>query len=579
MDTLRIAMAQINPTVGDLPGNAKKILDFISKAKELDIDIIAFPELSVTGYPPEDLLLKPQFVKDNIAYLKKIARKTKGITAIVGFVDSIEDIYNAAAVIHNNEIAGVYHKMFLPNYGVFDEERYFQAGTEPLNIVLNKITIGIGICEDIWYPEGPARIQAAAGAEVIVNINASPYHMGKARFRQEMLATRASDNGVIIAYNNMVGGQDELVFDGQGMIIDEKGNVIATGKAFEEDLIIAEIDAEGIFSSRLHDPRRRKEKTALEAEIKRVRKIVLHAKPKNRKRFKPLVPKVGSPFSQTEEIYNALVLGTRDYVKKNGFNHVVVGLSGGIDSSLVAAVAVDTLGKKNVTAVFMPSRYSSKASLEDAKMLAKNLGIEFIVIPIQETFEKYLNILSKPFKNKKPDAAEENIQARIRGNILMALSNKFGWLVLTTGNKSEMSVGYATLYGDMAGGFAVIKDVPKTLVYQLAEYRNSIAKKVLIPKRVLKKAPTAELKPNQTDQDTLPPYEILDPILKAYVEDDKSFEEIIAMGFDERVVKKVIKMVDASEYKRRQSPPGIKITPRALGKDRRMPITNKYESY
>lgn len=595
MDTLRIAMAQINPTVGDLSGNAKKILDFISKAKELDIDLIAFPELSVTGYPPEDLLLKPQFVKDNVAFLKKIAAKTKGITAIVGFVDSAEDIYNAAAVIHNNEIAGIYHKMFLPNYGVFDEERYFQAGAAPLNIVLNKITIGIGICEDIWYPEGPARIQAIAGAEVIVNINASPYHMGKARFRQEMLAARASDNGVIIAYNNMVGGQDELVFDGQGMIIDEKGNVIANGKAFEEDLIIAELDVKSIFSSRLHDPRRKKEKIALEAEMKRVRKIVLHAKTKSRNRFKPLVPKVGSPFSQIEEVYNALVLGTRDYVKKNGFNHAVIGLSGGIDSAVVASIAVDALGKNNVTGVFMPSRYSSKASLEDAGSLAKNLGIEFITIPIQETFEKYLNILSKPFKNKKPDAAEENIQARIRGNILMALSNKFGWLVLTTGNKSEMSVGYATLYGDMAGGFAVIKDVPKTLVYKLAEYRNKLKTQkpapvgskqgakvksmVVIPERVLEKAPTAELRPNQTDQDTLPPYEILDPILKAYVEDDKSFEEIIAMGFDERVVKKIIKMVDASEYKRRQSPPGIKITPRAFGKDRRMPITNRYESY
>ncbi|MBI5892654.1 MAG: NAD+ synthase [Deltaproteobacteria bacterium] len=604
MDTLRIAMAQINPTVGDLSGNTKKILDFISKAKELDIDLIAFPELAVTGYPPEDLLLKPQFVKDNAAFLKKIAAKTKGITAIVGFVDSpediYEDIYNAAAVIHDGEIAGVYHKMFLPNYGVFDEERYFQAGAAPLNIVLNGITIGIGICEDIWYPEGPARIQAIAGAEVVVNINASPYHMGKARFRQEMLAARASDNGVIIAYNNMVGGQDELVFDGQGMIIDEKGNVIANGKAFEEDLIIAELDVEGIFSSRLHDPRRRKEKIALEAEMKRVQKIVLHAKPKNRNRFKPLVPKVGNPFSQIEEVYNALVLGTHDYVKKNGFNHAVIGLSGGIDSAVVASIAVDALGKKNVTGIFMPSRYSSKASLEDAGSLAKNLGIEFIIIPIQETFKKYLSILSKPFKNKKPDTAEENIQARIRGNILMALSNKFGWLVLTTGNKSEMSVGYATLYGDMAGGFAVIKDVPKTLVYKLADYRNGKregARRVpigapirrmgrdgwgqgaLIPERVLEKAPTAELRPNQTDQDTLPPYEILDPILKAYVEDDKSFEEIIAMGFDEKIVKKVIKMVDASEYKRRQSPPGIKITPRALGKDRRMPITNRYESY
>lgn len=591
MDTLRIAMAQINPTVGDLLGNTKKILEFINRAVELDIDIIAFPELSVTGYPPEDLLLKPQFVKDNIAHLKKIAKKTKGITAIVGFVDSIEDIYNAAAVIHNGEVADVYHKMFLPNYGVFDEERYFQAGVTPLNIVLNGITIGIGICEDIWYPEGPARIQAIAGAEVIVNINASPYHMGKVKFREEMLAARASDNGVIIAYNNMAGGQDELVFDGQGMILDEKGNVIARGKAFEEDLILAELDVKPIFNARLHDPIRRKEKIALETEMKKIKKIVLHMKAKNRKRLKKLIPKNIKPLEETEEVYKALVLGTHDYVKKNGFNHAVIGLSGGIDSSIVASIALDALGKKNVSGIFMPSVYSSKASLEDAQALAKNLGIEFMIIPIQEAFERYLNILSKPFKNKRPDVAEENIQARIRGNILMALSNKFGWLVLTTGNKSEMSVGYATLYGDMAGGFAVIKDVPKTLVYKLADYRNKLKTQpliksgarlktnVLIPERVLKKAPTAELKPNQTDQDTLPPYEVLDPILKSYVEEDKSFEEIIAMGFNENVVKKVIKMVDASEYKRRQSPPGIKITPRALGKDRRMPITNRYESY
>ena len=455
----------------------------------------------------------------------------------------------------------------------------------PLNIVLKDVKLGIGICEDIWYPEGPARVQAIAGAEIIVNINASPYHMGKARFREEMVGTRASDNGVVIAYVNMIGGQDELVFDGQSMIIDDKMNVVARGRAFEEDLIVADVDVDGILGARLHDPRRRKEKLSLEKDGIKIRETVLHDA-QTVKRKRPIVRRDTATPEPLEEVYNALVLGTRDYVKKNGFNHVVIGLSGGIDSSLVAAVAVDAIGKQNVTGVFMPSRYSSRASGEDAAVLAKNLGIELFTVPIRDVFEEYLKMLSKTFKNKRPDVTEENIQARIRGNILMATSNKFGWLVLTTGNKSEMSVGYATLYGDMAGGFAVIKDVPKTLVYKLAKYRNGVRssefgvriKNSIIPERVLTKAPTAELKPNQTDQDTLPPYDILDVILKAYVEDDKSFEEILDMGFKKETVRKDIRMADKSEYKRRQSPPGIKITPRALGRDRRMPITNRYES-
>ncbi len=571
-------MAQINPTVGDLSGNTKKILEFIDETRVNNADIVVFPELAVTGYPPEDLLLKPQFVADNIKYLKSIACKTKGITAIVGFVDKKDDLYNAAAVIHKGEVAAVYHKMFLPNYGVFDEDRYFQAGAAPLNIVLRDVTIGIGICEDIWYQEGPARTQAVAGAEIIININASPYHMGKAKFREEMIGMRASDNDVIVAYLNMVGGQDELVFDGQSMIIDEKMNVIARGKPFEEDLILADLDVEGIFRGRLHDPRRRKERLALDEKGKKVKEVILHDSHAPKKK-KPLKICKASVLKPLKEVYSALVLGTRDYVGKNGFKHVVVGLSGGVDSSLVAVIASDALGKKNVTGVFMPSQYSSKESREDAGLLAKNIGIELITIPIQDVFGEYLKLTWPVFKERKADVTEENIQARIRGNILMAISNKFGWLALTTGNKSEMSVGYATLYGDMAGGFAVIKDVPKMLVYDLAKYRNSIARKPVIPERVLIKAPTAELRPNQTDQDTLPPYEILDSILKAYVEDDKGFDEIKEMGFDEATIKKVIKMVDASEYKRRQSPPGIKITPRALGKDRRMPITNRYESY
>ena len=592
MRSIRLAMAQINPTVGDLSGNTKKILKFIDMAKYAGADIVVFPELAVTGYPPEDLLLKPQFVEDNIRHLKSIARKTRSITAVIGFVDSKEDIYNAAAVIHKGEVAAVYHKMFLPNYGVFDEDRYFQAGTMPLNIVLKDIKLGIGICEDIWYPEGPARVQAIAGAEIVININASPYHMGKARFREEMVGTRASDNGVVIAYVNMVGGQDELVFDGQSMIIDEKMNVVARGRAFEEDLIVADVDVDGIFGARLHDPRRRKERLSLEKEGAKVTEVVLHGGHALKKKAVPK-RKVYPP-EPLEEVYNALVLGTRDYVKKNGFRHVVIGLSGGIDSSLVAAVAVDAIGKQNVTGVFMPSRYSSRASGEDAAVLAKNLRVEFLTVPIQDIFEGYLKTLAKVFMKRRSDVTEENIQARIRGNLLMAISNKFGWLVLTTGNKSEMSVGYATLYGDMAGGFAVIKDVPKTLVYKLAVYRNGKEQGArgkpapagskqggqgfIIPERVLTKAPTAELRPNQTDQDILPPYDMLDDILKAYVEYDKSFAEIMEMGFGKETVRKVIRMVDKSEYKRRQSPPGVKITPRALGKDRRMPITNRYES-
>jgi len=542
--------------------------------------------LAVTGYPPEDLLLKPQFVEDNIRHLKSIACKTRSITAVIGFVDSKEDIYNAAAVIHRGEVAAVYHKMFLPNYGVFDEDRYFQAGTMPLNIVLKDIKLGIGICEDIWYPEGPARVQAIAGAEIIVNINASPYHMGKARFREEMVGTRASDNGVVIAYVNMIGGQDELVFDGQSMIIDEKMNVIARGRAFEEDLIVADVDVDGIIGARLHDPRRRKEKLSLERNGIKVKEIILHDTKTTKRKKNPPKRNIAAP-ETLEEVYTALTLGTRDYVTKNGFRHVVIGLSGGIDSSIVASIAVDAIGKNNVTGVFMPSQYSSKASKEDAETLAKNLGIEFLTVPIQDIFEGYLKTLTKVFMKRKSDVTEENIQARIRGNILMAISNKFGWLVLTTGNKSEMSVGYATLYGDMAGGFAVIKDVPKTLVYKLAEYRNGVrgsefgvrSKNFIIPERVLTKAPTAELRPNQTDQDILPPYDMLDDILKAYVEYDKSFAEIMEMGFGKETVRKVIRMVDKSEYKRRQSPPGVKITPRALGKDRRVPITNRYESY
>ena len=576
MRTLRLALAQINPTVGDLDGNKKKIEAYIKEARAKAADIIAFPELCITGYPPEDLLLKPQFIKDNLAALNALKKATKGITAIIGFVDQKDDIYNAAAILHDGEIVDVYHKMYLPNYGVFDEYRYFQVGRMYPVYSIKGITFGVNICEDIWYPEGPTMIQALAGAELIININASPYHIGKGAFREKMLSTRASDSNVIVAYVNTVGGQDELVFDGHSLIIDQRGTVLSRGRQFEEDIPIMDLNIDAVFRGRLHDPRVRQKKLAITEDMVKRIEIPYEVMPQKKPRLKE---KQNELFGETEEIYNALVLGTREYVIKNGFKGVLIGLSGGIDSCLVAAIAVDAIGKKNVRGIFMPSQYTSRESREDALALAKNLDIKMTDIPIDGIFSSYLNTLSREFNGRQKDTTEENLQARIRGNILMAFSNKFGWLVLTTGNKSEMSVGYATLYGDMAGGFAVIKDVPKTLVYKLAEWRNKKEGRELIPQRVLWKEPTAELKPNQKDTDTLPPYPVLDPILKAYIEDDRSFDEIIGLGCEPECAQRVVMMIERSEYKRRQAPPGIKITPRAFGRDRRFPITNRYRSY
>ena len=581
MSTIRIGLAQINASVGDLEGNVKKILQIAEEASRQGVDILSFPELAITGYPPEDLLLKPKFVEDNYASLEKIAKKTAklDIAIVTGFVDRSDSIYNAAAVISKGKITGIYHKNYLPNYGVFDEKRYFKSGTVCSIYIIWGIPVGINICEDIWYPDGPCMSQALAGAQLIININSSPYHAGKWRFRERMVSTRASDSAVFIAYTNMVGGQDELVFDGHSMVFDPKGELIARGRQFEEDLIVADIDLRLVELTRLHDPRRRAMMFSQHA-ISNVTTIkVSDSIPTKTKKKLQLPSKSIEPFNSVEEIYKALVLGTKDYVRKNGFKGVVVGLSGGIDSAIVAAIAVDAIGKKNVSGVFMPSQYTMSESGEDVQELTRNLGIRLVNIPIQDIFKNYLNTLSEEFAGLKPDVTEENIQARIRGNIIMALSNKFGWLVLTTGNKSEMSVGYATLYGDMAGGFAVIKDVPKTVVYELARYRNSKDQYGVspIPERVLVKEPTAELRPGQKDTDTLPPYNILDPILHAYVEEDRSFKEIVAMGFKEDTVAKVISMVDHSEYKRRQAPPGIKITPRAFGKDWRVPITNRYK--
>jgi NAD+ synthase (glutamine-hydrolysing) len=577
MRSLRVGMAQINCTVGDLEGNTKKIIQYLEKAKKLGVELICFPELSVTGYPPEDLLLKPQFIEENLKALKKIIPKTEGLTAVIGFVDKNGEIYNAAAVIHNKKLVEVYHKSNLPNYGVFDEYRYFQPGGKFSVYQLGDLIFGVNICEDIWYPEGPATAQALIGeAHLIVNINASPYHMGKWKEREKMLSTRASDNRVFLLYNNLVGGQDELVFDGMGMIFDPLGKTIARGKQFEEDFIISDLDVDEVFRARLQDPKWRKEKEKLRFE--KVNKIVIGKKFIKRKTRK-VKTKTVQPLSPIAEVYKALLLGTKDYIMKNGFSKVVLGLSGGIDSALVAVIAKDALGKQNVMAVFMPSKYTSEQSYKDAGKLVRNLGIRFINLPINKIYEAYLSTLSSEFKSEKEDVTEENIQARIRGNLLMALSNKYGWLVLTTGNKSELAVGYSTLYGDMVGGFVVLKDIPKTLVYQLAQYRNSLEKKELIPEEILKKEPSAELKPDQKDTDTLPPYPVLDPILKYYVEEDKGLKEIRDLGFEEKTVKKTIQMVDRSEYKRRQSPPGIKITPRAFGKDRRLPITNKYKGF
>lgn len=577
MHFLRVGLAQINCTVGDLEGNTKKIIQYLDKAKKMGVELICFPELSITGYPPEDLLLKPQFIEDNLKALKRIIPKTEGLTAVVGFVDRNGEVYNAAAVIHNKKLVEVYHKINLPNYGVFDEYRYFQPGERISVYQLGDFVFGVNICEDIWYPEGSAKAQALIGeALLVVNINASPYHMGKWKEREKMLSTRAVDNRVFILYNNLVGGQDELVFDGMGMIFNPQGETILRGKQFEEELIIAALDLDEVFRARLHDPKWRNEKEKFKSET--IDKVIITKKIPKRK--KPKLKRINpEPLSPIAEVYEALVLGTKDYLGKNGFSKAVLGLSGGIDSALVAVIAKDALGKENVIAVFMPSQYTSKRSYEDARKLAQNLGIRFIDLPISKILETYLLTLSIEFKGKKPDVTEENLQARIRGNLLMALSNKFGWLVLTTGNKSELAVGYSTLYGDMVGGFVVLKDIPKTLVYKLARYRNSKEKKELIPEDILKREPTAELKPHQKDTDTLPPYPILDPILKYYVEEDKGFKEIKDLGFDENTITQVIKMVDRSEYKRRQAPPGIKITPRAFGKDRRLPITNKYKGF
>ena len=578
MRSFRVAQAQINTTVGDLEGNTAKVIAYIDMARELGADLVSFPELAISGYPPEDLLFKSQFVVDNKACLERVIEHSTGLAVVVGYIDSSKDVYNAAAVLHDGELLGSYHKMFLPNYGVFDEKRYFQKGDSCPVFVINGVKVGVNICEDIWYAVGPASVQAKAGAEVIVNINGSPYHRGKQAFREKMLATRASDNEIFVCYTNLVGGQDELVFDGGSIVLDPSGQLIAQGKQFTEDLVVADLDIAAILRLRIHEPRSRDEVWAFSnsnhvtAPVIASSRAVTSEKPS-------LKGDHAGWLEEIDEVYQALVIGTRDYVHKNGFSKVLVGLSGGIDSSLTATIAVDALGADEVVGVTMPSRYSSKGSVNDSAILAKNLAIPLWNIPIEGPYGAFLESLSGVFEETQPNVAEENLQARVRGSILMAISNKFGWLVLATGNKSELATGYSTLYGDMVGGFAVIKDVPKTLVYELAEHRNSRGPKAPIPRSVIEKEPSAELKPDQRDVDTLPPYPVLDPILEAYVEQDRSLSEIVEMGFDGETVKRVIQMVDRNEYKRRQATVGIKITPRNFGRGRRMSIVNHYRGF
>ena len=587
MRTFRIAMVQMNPTVGDLDGNVRRIIGWLREANKANPDLVVFPELAITGYPPEDLLLKPQFVADNRRALSEVIRACRDCVAVVGYVGQgsptglregaasvlpagRHELYNAAAVVADQRLAATYAKWYLPNYGVFDESRYFNPGRRLPLVTVKGTVVGVNICEDIWLPEGPTRGQANAGAEVIVNINASPFHVGKSRTREQMLATRARDNRVILTYTNTVGGQDELVFDGNSVVMDQTGEVIARANGFVEDLLVVDLNVEAVARTRAAEGRKPGLSRKAAAPIDR---IVLKGRPQARRaRIVASIERLADPL---DEVYRALTLGVRDYVTKNGFKQAVIGLSGGIDSALTAVIAVDALGPDNVLGVFMPSPYTSRESREDTQELVRRLGIEWKTLPITPPFQSYLETLKPAFAGTNVDTTEENLQARIRGNLLMALSNKFGHLVLTTGNKSEMSVGYATLYGDMAGGFAVIKDVPKTMVYELAKRRNG-GRNAVIPKRIIDRAPTAELRPDQKDEDSLPPYPVLDPILKAYVEDDRSVEEMVEMGFARKTVMRVVGLVDRSEYKRRQAPVGIKITHRGLGKDRRMPITNKY---
>jgi NAD+ synthase (glutamine-hydrolysing) len=569
---VRLALAQIDTRVGDIEGNTAKIRDYTGRARDAGAELVLFPELAVTGYPPEDLLLKEHFLRRTREALEALAADTEGIVSLVGFPERSDDVYNSLAVLAGGEVKAVYRKTQLPNYGVFDEQRYFQSGDGGAVIDLGEARLGLTICEDIWNPGSPESDEALAGASLIVNLSASPYHHGKGNQRERMLIQRARDNLCAVAFCNLVGGQDELVFDGHSLVIDHEGCVIARGPQFAEGLVLATVDLQSAVTARLRDAR-------LRPPVKRALPQVAHLGKLERPEH-PEVHELGGDVApvleHAAEVYAALVLGTRDYVEKNGFQRVVLGLSGGIDSTLVALVAVDALGADRVTCVTMPSRFSSEGTRGDAHKLAENLGVQLLELPIEDAMGAYGGMLAGPFEGREPDITEENLQARIRGNLLMALSNKFGWLVLTTGNKSENAVGYSTLYGDSAGGFAVIKDVPKTLVYQLVAFRGERDPEDPVPESIVTRPPSAELREDQKDADSLPDYDTLDRILEAYIEEDADREQLELMGLPREAIDRVIALVDRAEYKRRQAPPGIKITPRAFGRDRRMPITNLY---
>jgi NAD+ synthase (glutamine-hydrolysing) len=569
---LRVALAQIDSRVGDLEGNAAKIAGYVDRARDAGAELVLFPELALTGYPPEDLLLKEHFLQSTAEALAALAPATDGIVALVGFPERTDDVHNALAVLCGGELRAVYRKSVLPNYGVFDEQRYFQFGDGGAVLELGGARLGLTICEDIWTPGPPASDEALAGASLILNASASPYHAGKGTERERMLAQRARDNLCAVAFCNCVGGQDELVFDGHSVVVDHEGAVIARSPQFEEALTLATVDLQAAITARLRDTRLRPPVRRALPEVRRIGPLARREDAD----AGPAGGDVAALLDPEAEVYAALVLGVRGYVEKNGFRHVVIGLSGGIDSTLVLLIAVDALGSDRVTCVTMPSRYSSVGTRDDAKVLADNLGVELIEIPIGPAMEVYDALLAEPFEGRAPDITEENLQARIRGNLLMALSNKFGWLVLTTGNKSENSVGYSTLYGDSAGGFAPIKDVLKTLVYRLADYRDARDGDHPVPRSIIDRPPSAELREDQRDADSLPDYDTLDAILEAYIEEDADLEQLERAGLPAEAIERAITLVDRSEYKRRQAPPGIKITPRAFGRDRRMPITNAY---
>jgi NAD+ synthase (glutamine-hydrolysing) len=576
---LCLALSQINATVGDIAGNERAILAQLDAARDEGAQLVLFPELALTGYPPEDLLLKEHFLRDARTALDRIAAQTEGIVALVGFPERGDDVHNALAVLVDGEVRAIYRKVFLPNYGVFDEQRYFQAGSGGALIELGDVKLGLTICEDIWEPGPPASEEARSGATVILNASASPYHAGKGLERERMLIQRARDNVCAVAFCNLVGGQDELVFDGHSLVIDHRGEVLARARQFEEQLLVATIDPGAAHTYRLRDARHR----AAVRETPPVPTLAALPAPEPNGDAETGARTGGAVaplLDPAAEVYAALVTGLRDYVRKNGFQRVVLGLSGGIDSALVACIAADALGPGGVAVAVMPSPYSSDETQADARQLAENLGVEAYELGIEPAMQAYDTILEDAFAGTAPGLAEENVQARIRGNLLMALSNKFGWLVLATGNKSEMSVGYSTLYGDLAGGFALIKDCAKTKVYELARHRNAQAEaqgaQRPIPPSIIERAPSAELRPDQRDEDSLPPYAALDPILDAYVEQDLGREQLLLRGFAAEDVDRVIALVDRAEYKRRQAPPGIKLTSRAFGRDRRVPITNRY---